>query len=54
MVATALADKIAELSKVFTGRILQPADPTYDTARRVHNGLIDKRPGDHRAMPRCG
>jgi FAD/FMN-containing dehydrogenase len=44
MVATALADKIGELSKAFTGRILQPADPAYETARRVHNGLIDKRP----------
>ena len=28
----------------FTGNLLQPGDPGYDEARRVHNGLIDKRP----------
>ncbi|MET0828470.1 MAG: FAD-binding oxidoreductase [Microbacterium sp.] len=27
-----------------TGRVLQPADEGYDDARRVHNGLIDRRP----------
>jgi hypothetical protein len=25
--------------------VLRPRDPGYDEARRVHNGLIDKRPG---------
>src|SRR4051794_25096349 len=24
--------------------ILDPTDPGYDNARRIHNGLIDKRP----------
>ena len=28
----------------FAGRLLQPTDGDYDEARRVHNGLIDKRP----------
>jgi len=28
----------------FTGELLNPTDPGYDQARRVHNGLIDKRP----------
>jgi FAD/FMN-containing dehydrogenase len=28
----------------FTGELLKPTDPGYDEARRVHNGLIDKRP----------
>jgi FAD/FMN-containing dehydrogenase len=28
----------------FTGELLKPTDPGYDQARRVHNGLIDKRP----------
>jgi FAD/FMN-containing dehydrogenase len=34
----------------FTGQLLQPADAGYDEARRVHNGLIDKRPT---AIARC-
>jgi FAD/FMN-containing dehydrogenase len=28
----------------FTGDLLKPTDSGYDEARRVHNGLIDKRP----------
>jgi FAD/FMN-containing dehydrogenase len=28
----------------FTGELVGPADPAYEQARRVHNGLIDKRP----------
>ena len=35
---------VGELSATFTGRLLQPTDAAYDEARRVHNGLIDKRP----------
>jgi FAD/FMN-containing dehydrogenase len=35
---------IAELAPTFTGQLLQPSDAGYDDARRVHNGLIDKRP----------
>jgi len=42
--APPLTDTISELAKTFTGQILQPADPGYDDARKVHNGLIDKRP----------
>ena len=41
---TSLADAAAEFAKSFTGQVLLPADPGYDEARRVHNGLIDKRP----------
>ena len=37
-------DSIIELRKTFTGQLLQPNDPGYDEARKVHNGLIDKRP----------
>jgi FAD/FMN-containing dehydrogenase len=32
------------LAKSFAGQILRPADPGYDDARKVHNGLIDKHP----------
>jgi FAD/FMN-containing dehydrogenase len=35
---------IEQLAPTFTGQLLQPSDPGYDEARRVHNGLIDKRP----------
>lgn len=39
-----LASSVAELSKNFSGRLLLPADAAWETARRVHNGLVDKRP----------
>jgi len=35
---------LAQLAPGFTGRLLQPTDAEYDDARRVHNGLVDKRP----------
>lgn len=34
----------ADLSKTFSGRLLLPADPEWNTARRIHNGSVDKRP----------
>jgi FAD/FMN-containing dehydrogenase len=39
-----LAASIEELSPAFSGQLLQPTDAGYDEARRLHNGLIDKRP----------
>ena len=41
---TDLSSTVAELSKNFSGRLLLPTDSGWDTARRVHNGLVDKRP----------
>src|SRR5689334_7568353 len=41
---------IAQLAPSISGLILQPSDPGYDEARRVHNGLIDKRPA---VIARC-
>ena len=38
------ADAVAGLAASFTGQLLQAADAGYDDARKVHNGLIDKRP----------
>jgi len=32
------------------GELIQPGDPGYDEARKVHNGMIDKRP---RMIARC-
>ncbi len=40
----ALANAVAEAKSTFAGRLLLPADPAYEATRRVHNGLIDKRP----------
>jgi FAD/FMN-containing dehydrogenase len=35
---------LAQLAPGFTGRLLRPTDAEYEDARRVHNGLVDKRP----------
>jgi len=35
---------VADLRKGFDGEIVLPADPTYEAARHVWNGMIDKRP----------
>jgi FAD/FMN-containing dehydrogenase len=42
--ARSLADAVGKLGKTFSGQLLQPNDPGYDKARKVHNGLIDRRP----------
>src|SRR5438445_3511374 len=34
----------AELATTFGGQLLMPSDAGYDDARKVHNGLVDKRP----------
>src|SRR4051794_40698582 len=46
MTATATFDgeRLQELRAGFTGVVLEPGDPGYEEARRVHNGLIDRRP----------
>jgi FAD/FMN-containing dehydrogenase len=45
-----LTSAIADLSKTFAGSLLVAGSPGYDDARRVHNGLIDRRPA---AIARC-
>jgi FAD/FMN-containing dehydrogenase len=39
-----LADAVRDLATRFSGQLHQPGEPGYDDARRVHNGLIDRRP----------
>jgi FAD/FMN-containing dehydrogenase len=41
---SSLAESIALAAPSFAGRLLRPTDPAYDDRRRVHNGLIDRRP----------
>jgi FAD/FMN-containing dehydrogenase len=45
MSVTGLNDTaIGELRASLRGRLLQPADPGYDTARTIDNAMIDRRP----------
>lgn len=40
-----LSESVATALKAnFRGELIQPGDPTYDQARAVYNGMIDKRP----------
>src|SRR5262245_62409103 len=39
-----VAEVVVDLTSTFTGQLLTPPDAGYEEARRVHNGLVDKRP----------
>jgi FAD/FMN-containing dehydrogenase len=39
-----VAVAVAELGNTFGGQLLEPGDAGYEEARKVHNGLVDKRP----------
>lgn len=41
---SSIADAVADVATTFSGKLLDPTDAGYDEARRVHNGLVDKRP----------
>lgn len=49
-VMASLAQAVDRASASFSGQLILPADVGYDRWRRVHNGLIDKRPS---AIARC-
>jgi hypothetical protein len=38
------AQTIDQLKSSFRGELIQPTDAAYDSARKVYNGMIDKRP----------
>ena len=35
---------VSDFAASITGCVLQPTDPAFEEARRVHNGMIDRRP----------
>ena len=39
-----MAQSIEQLKAAIRGQLIQPEDAAYDAARRVYNGMIDKRP----------
>ena len=46
-----IAEAVSGLAGAFSGRLIQPEDGGYDEARRVHNGMVDKRPA---LIAQCG
>ena len=44
MTATIDEGRFTALASSFSGTLLRPTDDGYDEARRVHNGLVDRRP----------
>ena len=42
---------LEQLQSQFRGELIRPEDAPYESARRVYNGMIDKRP---RLIARCG
>ena len=46
-----IAQAVSEIATEFSGLLLQPGEAGYDDARRVHNGMVDKRPA---LIARCG
>ncbi len=45
-----VATNVEQLSGSLRGQLIQPSDPEYEDARRVYNGMIDRRP---RLIARC-
>src|SRR5947208_6375975 len=45
-----VADAVIELASKFSGQLLQRTDTGYEEARKVHNGLVNKRPA---SIARC-
>ncbi|MDE5462121.1 FAD-binding oxidoreductase [Bradyrhizobium sp. CSS354] len=43
-VVRSVAAEAAEFGKTFRGTLMRPGDAGYEEARKVHNGLVNKRP----------
>src|SRR5215470_10727853 len=46
----AISDILARLKSRLHGTLVEPGDSEYEEARKVYNGMIDRRP---RAIARC-
>lgn len=44
-------ERLAALTRRFSGAVVLPGDAAFDELRRVHNGMIDRRPA---VIARCG
>ena len=42
--SSSLTSAVSDFATRFSGQLLQPTDAAYEDARKVHNGLVDKRP----------
>ena len=42
--SSSVTSAVSDLATRFSGQLLQPTDSGYEGARKVHNGLVDKRP----------
>ncbi len=43
-------EAVAELTQTFIGPVILPGTPSYDDVRKIHNGMIDRRPA---VIARC-
>jgi FAD/FMN-containing dehydrogenase len=41
---SSISQAVSGISPTFLGQLLRPGDAGYDEARRVHNGMVDKKP----------
>ena len=47
-------DAVAKFAQHHRGPVIGRDHPDYEEARKLYNGMIDKRPFDHRALRRRG
>ena len=41
---SSISQAVSGIAANFSGELLRPGDAGYDEARRVHNGMVDKKP----------